>query len=50
MNYLLQRLHEPSTYAGLAGLFLYGTGDITAWINIAGAVASTLAILLKEGK
>lgn len=49
MNYLVKRLTEPSTYAGVAGLLLFGSGDLTVWINIAGALASVLAVVLKEG-
>lgn len=49
MQYLLGRLTEPSSYAGMAGLLIFGTGDISTWINIAGTVASLLAVVLKEG-
>ena len=49
MNYLLKRVTEPSTYAGLAGALLFaGGGDLTAMLNIAGMVASVLAMVLPE--
>jgi len=48
MDYLLKRITEPSTYAGVAGLLLFGSGDLTVWVNVAGAIASVLAVVLKE--
>lgn len=54
MNFLLSRLREPSTYAGIAGVvagfsFLPHAADIAQTIIIAGgAVAGLLAIWLPE--
>jgi len=48
MELILKRLTEPSTYAGVAGLLMFGSGDLTLWINLAGAAASLLAVVLKE--
>lgn len=48
MNPILQRLTQPSSYAGLAGLLLFGNGDLTSWINVLGALFSLLAVVLNE--
>ncbi len=51
INYLLNRLREPSTYAGLAGLALALGISSDAWGTISTAVAAfagTLAMLLHE--
>jgi NAD/NADP transhydrogenase alpha subunit len=54
MDYILDRLQEPSTYAGiaafLAGLGLLGLNE-QAWNQVLGAcvtIAASAAMLLKE--
>lgn len=54
MDYILNRLQEPSTYAGiaafLAGIGLFGLNE-QAWNQIIGAgvtVAASAAMILKE--
>lgn len=45
IDYLLKRLREPSTYAGLAGLALaLGISD-TAWATISTAVAGVAGVI-----
>lgn len=52
--YVLDRLKEPSTYAGILGFLVAGhiSVDPTAWAQVTAlgvAAASTAAVLLKEG-
>ena len=58
MNWIITRLKEPSTYAGIAAL-IGGAGaafipNATAWAHevvlIGAAIAGALAILLPEAK
>ncbi len=45
IDYILNRLREPSTYAGLAGLALaLGISD-TAWATISTAVAGVAGVI-----
>lgn len=51
LNYIVARLKEPSTYAGLAGLALVvgiTAEDWAAYSTIAIGIASGLAMLMSE--
>lgn len=50
MKYLLSRLSEPSTYAGIAGLLFAGSSDFDVWVNLATALAAAVAVVLPDRK
>ncbi len=45
INYILSRLREPSTYAGVAGLALALGISSETWATISAAVAAAAAVL-----
>jgi hypothetical protein len=50
---ILDRLSQPSTYAGFSGLALtlgYTSPQIAAWTNAAATAFSLVAVLLGEAK
>jgi hypothetical protein len=54
MNYIIQRLQEPSTYAGIAaflasiGAFGFGEHEWNQIFAAIAAVAAALAVIIKE--
>ena len=53
MNWVLERLREPSTFAGLSGLALaFGLSDVhfEAIANAVAGIAGLLAVFLAEKK